>query len=126
MGGIGEALMAYAQPLLDATDGSSEQMQRAMSIAQVCWNIAVLPEEGQRDALEHILPALNISEDKLEDFCAKLLLPMIARHREMFPELHHMRSENVGLTKRNEKFSSTGRNEPCPCGSGKKYKKCCG
>ena len=21
---------------------------------------------------------------------------------------------------------STGRNEPCPCGSGKKYKKCCG
>ena len=21
---------------------------------------------------------------------------------------------------------SVGRNEPCPCGSGKKYKKCCG
>ena len=23
-------------------------------------------------------------------------------------------------------FSRVGRNEPCPCGSGKKYKKCCG
>jgi SEC-C motif-containing protein len=23
-------------------------------------------------------------------------------------------------------FSKIGRNEPCPCGSGKKYKKCCG
>ena len=22
--------------------------------------------------------------------------------------------------------TKTGRNEPCPCGSGKKYKKCCG
>lgn len=22
-------------------------------------------------------------------------------------------------------FLKTGRNEPCPCGSGKKYKKCC-
>ena len=22
--------------------------------------------------------------------------------------------------------SGVGRNEPCPCGSGKKYKKCCG
>ena len=22
--------------------------------------------------------------------------------------------------------SKTGRNEPCPCGSGKKYKHCCG
>ncbi|MCL6591559.1 MAG: SEC-C domain-containing protein [Firmicutes bacterium] len=21
--------------------------------------------------------------------------------------------------------AKTGRNEPCPCGSGKKYKKCC-
>ena len=27
-------------------------------------------------------------------------------------------------TKRAEK--KVGRNEPCPCGSGKKYKKCCG
>jgi uncharacterized protein YecA (UPF0149 family) len=24
------------------------------------------------------------------------------------------------------KAAATGRNEPCPCGSGKKYKKCCG
>ncbi|MGC9519216.1 MAG: SEC-C metal-binding domain-containing protein [Desulfuromonadaceae bacterium] len=22
-------------------------------------------------------------------------------------------------------MAATGRNEPCPCGSGKKYKKCC-
>ncbi|MDA3895171.1 MAG: SEC-C metal-binding domain-containing protein [Desulfobacteraceae bacterium] len=22
--------------------------------------------------------------------------------------------------------SKVGRNDPCPCGSGKKYKKCCG
>lgn len=25
-----------------------------------------------------------------------------------------------------KKYPKTGRNEPCPCGSGKKYKKCCG
>ncbi len=25
-----------------------------------------------------------------------------------------------------EKPRKVGRNEPCPCGSGKKYKKCCG
>ena len=25
-----------------------------------------------------------------------------------------------------EKTKKIGRNEPCPCGSGKKYKKCCG
>ena len=29
-------------------------------------------------------------------------------------------------TRSQEKVKSVGRNEPCPCGSGKKYKKCCG
>lgn len=27
---------------------------------------------------------------------------------------------------KNDPFSNVGRNDPCPCGSGKKYKKCCG
>lgn len=33
-----------------------------------------------------------------------------------------------GQSKKNETIRSDkiGRNEPCPCGSGKKYKKCCG
>ena len=29
-------------------------------------------------------------------------------------------------TKTVVKEKTVGRNEPCPCGSGKKYKKCCG
>jgi preprotein translocase subunit SecA len=28
--------------------------------------------------------------------------------------------------KKGGKVGKVGRNEPCPCGSGKKYKKCCG
>ena len=37
-------------------------------------------------------------------------------------ELHHDRLSNHQLKPRTEKV---GRNDPCPCGSGKKYKKCC-
>jgi len=37
-------------------------------------------------------------------------------------ELHNDRLSNHQLKPRNEKV---GRNDPCPCGSGKKYKKCC-
>jgi len=33
------------------------------------------------------------------------------------------RSDKPG---RSDKSGRTGRNDPCPCGSGKKYKKCCG
>lgn len=36
----------------------------------------------------------------------------------------HFRSQNSGPLRRTE--AKVGRNEPCPCGSGKKFKKCCG
>lgn len=36
-------------------------------------------------------------------------------------------SESIPASKNNAKNNSkVGRNDPCPCGSGKKYKKCCG
>lgn len=36
-------------------------------------------------------------------------------------------SRNTGKqTVTRKKVKKIGRNEPCPCGSGKKYKKCCG
>ncbi|WP_295815019.1 SEC-C metal-binding domain-containing protein, partial [uncultured Nitratireductor sp.] len=37
-------------------------------------------------------------------------------------ELHHDRLSGHQLKPRTKKV---GRNDPCPCGSGKKYKKCC-
>ncbi|PKP60828.1 MAG: hypothetical protein CVT88_01740 [Candidatus Altiarchaeales archaeon HGW-Altiarchaeales-1] len=33
---------------------------------------------------------------------------------------------DVVSDEKNKKREKTGRNDPCPCGSGKKYKKCCG
>ena len=38
-----------------------------------------------------------------------------------------MTNENKDDTvKRQAKSKKVGRNDPCPCGSGKKYKQCCG
>jgi uncharacterized protein YecA (UPF0149 family) len=37
-------------------------------------------------------------------------------------ELEQTDAKVVNLTTR----MKVGRNDPCPCGSGKKYKKCCG
>ncbi len=51
--------------------------------------------------------------------------------REQFQKIEDMEedvesfgSEEISQTQRTQK--KIGRNEPCPCGSGKKYKKCCG
>ena len=38
----------------------------------------------------------------------------------------HIGGQVVGLTNRSPKTGNVGRNDPCPCGSGKKYKKCHG
>lgn len=41
---------------------------------------------------------------------------------KVVPEPSH---DGVAPTPTLQKGTSTGRNDPCPCGSGKKYKKCC-
>jgi uncharacterized protein len=40
--------------------------------------------------------------------------------------LHQWRVENDPHRPAAVRRTKIGRNEPCPCGSGKKYKKCCG
>lgn len=44
------------------------------------------------------------------------------------PELAKMWEEMQGILDREQRGSEPrpGRNEPCPCGSGTKYKRCCG
>ncbi len=41
------------------------------------------------------------------------------RKKWLFTEGEMVKSQPISVTK-------IGRNDPCPCGSGKKYKKCCG
>jgi len=51
--------------------------------------------------------------------------PWPTRCRKLVEELqNHDPHDNGGLTVRRES-PKVGRNAPCPCGSGKKYKKCC-
>jgi preprotein translocase subunit SecA len=68
-----------------------------------------------------------------QEFIEKLFMVQIAREedvpREHRPQqqfvLNRGEEETKGktVTRKSEKV---GRNDPCPCGSGKKYKKCCG
>ncbi len=61
MGAIAEAIVGYAQPLIDQTDGSHEQMEKALAISQVCWNLALLPKEKQEESLREMQPSLHFS-----------------------------------------------------------------
>ncbi len=137
MGAIAEAIVAYAQPLLDQTDGSADQMNRAFALGQLCWNLALLPEEGREEALGKMRPTLKMDDDEFEAFQRSVVVPMIRRHQEMFPRMHRLGSMEPSrgapgsqtrptTRTRIEKYPGTGRNAPCPCSSGRKYKLCCG
>jgi preprotein translocase subunit SecA len=73
---------------------------------------------------------LRIKEDSVEKLC----LVQIRREEEV-ERIEEKQRQNyimsrgedtpAGATVKRE-AAKVGRNDPCPCGSGKKYKKCCG
>ena len=140
MGAIAESIMTYAQPLLNDSDGSVEQMNKALSLSQICWNLALMSEEMRNDVLREMRQSLKMDAGEFEAFQRDVVIPMIRRHEEMFPHMHGAGSKGAsteasappsrtpapGPKENKEKYPGTARNAPCPCNSGKKYKKCCG
>ena len=137
MGAIADAIMAYARPLVDATDGSMEQLNRALTISQACWNLSLLPKDQRQSSMKSLAEALSLGDAEFQDFQSSTLEPMIRRHEEMFPKLHqrdsikppHWQSSLSPLPSAKslkEKSPEPRRYDPCPCNSGKKYKFCCG
>ena len=93
---------------LESTDATLDPMQ---------------PQSPLADALLDVFRS-NLMTDP--DYVARL-----ARHYAIFKQDLHDRPNAHALVKRDGQLRvvprpAAGRNEPCPCGSGKKYKKCCG
>jgi hypothetical protein len=137
MGAIAEAVVTYARPLIDSTDGSEEQLNKALAISQLCWNLALLPKDKLDESLSEMRPKLGMDDDEFDEFRRSVILPMIRRHEEMFPRLHGRfridPSEEIFSLPRPprqtapaEKYPGTERYAPCPCKSGRNYKFCCG
>ena len=138
MGAIADAISRFAQPLIDATDGSPEELQRALTLSQLCWNLAITPAEKRDEFLANMQPTLKMDDEELQEFKRDVVMPMIRRHQEMFPAMqrrgatdpfHPVSGHAVASPAQRrpvKKYAGTGRNERCPCGSGKKYKVCCG
>ncbi len=138
MGAIADAISRFAQPLIDATDGSPEQLQRALTLSQLCWNLAITPEGKRDEFLANMQPALKMDDGEFQEFKRTVVTPMIRRHQEMFPAMQHPGAMDPSHPVPDhampppaprrpvKKYAGTGRNELCPCGSGKKYKVCCG
>jgi len=87
--------------------------------------------EYQKEGYEMFMEMINrVKEDTLEKLC------MVRIQREEDIEQMREQTPQQFVLSRGEETTSqapikreakkVGRNDPCPCGSGKKYKKCCG
>jgi hypothetical protein len=127
MGTITDTFVAYAQPLLDSASASPEGADKALAISQLCWNLALLPEEDRGDVLAKVKSTLSFGDDEFVAFRNDVIDPMIRRHLEMFPRMHQPSGTQVPsrTTAHTGKYPGTARNAACPCNSGLKYKRCC-
>ena len=90
--------------------------------------IQMTPPEERFKSLSlgpNIRKSLQTGEMDIEDFRKQILtmeLPSEALRFDLLKQLADIKPS----TPQPEKQKKVGRNDPCPCGSGKKYKRCCG
>jgi hypothetical protein len=137
MGALADSFVAFAQPLIDETDGSMEQLNKAFGMAQVCYNLALLPEESRQEMLVKLQAELAMDDDEFGELRRDIIEPMIRRHADMFGRSHRWDSMIPSLQRDRlqpharrvappQTPAVIDRYAPCPCNSGKKYKFCCG
>lgn len=125
-------------PIIDANSETGEKLwhfwvsglARAMEFKPGSWDVFAVGGDAARKALKGLRLMIALSRGEVPDdgygFIFRLaptLVPIwleslmywrVPGGEEDFPE-----TAPLPLT------ASPGRNDPCPCGSGKKYKKCC-
>ena len=108
----------------DAQTGNGEPLQLTEEMnsepSRAAAEAAMAAEAAQKEAREEQQEHVRSAEEMPEDF----------RHKDVTQDLRYSGTEeDQDLFKKKEPYRAKkkpGRNDPCPCGSGKKYKNCCG
>lgn len=105
-----------------------EGFEAAMSLRPEAW-APVVEEEGEAGAALSLLLALHQiarSDPELELDQAQIDELTLAAPDIIPGCIESLAVRRFGLSAVSAPRPKVGRNDPCPCGSGKKYKKCCG
>ncbi|GAW93160.1 preprotein translocase subunit SecA [Calderihabitans maritimus] len=128
---LGEATMRELERVVTLKVVDSKWMDHLDAMDQLRQGIG-LRAYGQRDPLvEYKFEAYQMFNDMIasiqEDIVRYVFrVNVVEQPREQYKnvvENKYAEEESRQPIRRQQKI---GRNEPCPCGSGKKYKKCCG
>ena len=75
-----------------------------------------------KDYIADMLPGIGLLREKLEGYSDEEKIEFVAKAMGLEKRSGDETGREHSTPVRSEKI---GRNDPCPCGSGKKYKKCC-
>jgi len=134
---FGKPLMAYVMTMIMLQSIDTQWKDHLLGMDHLKEGIG-LRGYGQKDPVREyqkegydMLMAMieRIKEDTLEKLCM-----VQVRREEDIEEMQRKadedyilsRGEDVAAAPIKRDKEKVGRNDPCPCGSGKKYKKCCG
>ncbi len=122
--GIGLRAYGQMEPLVEYKKESYRMFQQFLAgirseIVNMIFKVHLQnPEAEEKTRLE------KLSENSVEQGAENQ-----ANSKNQSQNANIMRREAAGQVEKNQtvqKNNKVGRNDPCPCGSGKKYKKCCG
>ena len=105
---------------------------RGVELREAQWDAWLDEEEWIEDIFTHfdrLATGEVMGEDPTAEPTAleyKERLGIILDLPSMLADLHHYRIEHLTPRTPVRREAQSERNDPCPCGSGKKYKKCCG
>ncbi|MEI3611906.1 YecA family protein [Pseudogracilibacillus sp. SO30301A] len=136
--GFVEKNQSYVQLVKFLTKNFEIDWEEADKIAEECV-YATRIGDGPNDILEYLSHIFDFDDMEIVQEFMDEVVHLMNNTREWFlkgytstellaQEQNHLRP--LPVTKQNrdkgKKVVKIGRNAPCPCGSGKKYKKCCG
>jgi len=136
-GEFGKPMMAYLQKVIMLQTIDNHWKDHLLAMDHLKEGIG-LRGYGQKDPIREYQKEgyemfMGMVQRIKEDSIAKLCMVQIQREEEI-DEIRERSRQDYVLSRGDDAAQTTvkrvgekvGRNAPCPCGSGKKYKKCCG
>ena len=87
------------------------------------WAALAVSHPGYLAPFQHLATASELDDDAAET-AMDGVIPAVIAINAAWARQRHLKQSQPGATVLRE-LPKTGRNDPCHCGSGKKYKKCC-
>ena len=107
-------------------------MEHLDAMDQLRQGIGLRAYAQKNPLIEYKFEAYNMFQQMIEEIQAQvvrlIMIAKIVEQAEQRREIHENRTDTPKPTKTpvRRDAAEVGRNDLCPCGSGKKYKKCCG